>query len=128
MSRGLRRYINAENAKRPDKLTQVPKEEWPEQSQDPRRLSVWVSRHFLVQVFQEKPDLLRISVNRVKFRDDGKWEENISWDELQGIKRAIGFGDCYAVEVYPRDEDVVNVSNMRHLWLMEHPLDIGWRT
>jgi hypothetical protein len=32
-----------------------------------------------------------------------------------------------AVEVYPKDSDIVNVANMRHLWLVDDKTNIGWR-
>lgn len=44
--------------------------------------------------------------------------DGITWDDLQWIKRAAGYGDREAVEVYPLDDDVVNVANMRHLWIL----------
>jgi hypothetical protein len=90
---------------------------------------VFISRKFLVQVYQESteeyPTLYRLSVNRVKRNQHG-WAENITWEELQQIKREIGYGDWFAVEIYPRDKDAVNVANMRHLWLFEKPLSVGW--
>jgi hypothetical protein len=30
------------------------------------------------------------------------------------------------VEIYPRDRDIVNIANMRHLWVMAEPLALGW--
>ena len=42
------------------------------------------------------------------------------------VKREIGFGDWYALEIFPRDGDIVNVANMRHLWMLATPLSIGW--
>jgi hypothetical protein len=67
-----------------------------------------------------------MTVNRVVYRTNGNADGNISWDDLQRIKREIGRGEMYAVEVYPRDADLVNVANMRHLWLFDEPLDCGW--
>jgi hypothetical protein len=94
-------------------------------------IEVWVSREFLVQVYAPRPTegqlpVCRLSICRVTAGSDGRWEDGISWDELQRAKREIGRGDAYAVEVYPRDRDVVNVANLRHLWLFDEPLDIGW--
>lgn len=40
-------------------------------------------------------------------------------NDLQRLKRECGRGDLDAVEVYPRDCDVVNVANMRHLFVFE---------
>ena len=38
-----------------------------------------------------------------------------------------GFGDRDAVEVYPADNAIVNVANMRHLFVFENPLPYVWR-
>ena len=67
-----------------------------------------------------------MSVTRTTFRGDGRTDDGITWDELQGLKRSIGRGEQYALEVYPRDSDIVNIANMRHLWLFEEPMDCGW--
>lgn len=109
-------------------LTEVPESEWPQVETNERRIKVWVSHNFLVQAFLEHHDsgILRLSVNRVKITKSGAWKDRITWDELQAIKREVGYGDYYAVEVYPRDRDIVNVANMRHLWVMPEPLPLGW--
>ena len=54
------------------------------------------------------------------------WAVGISWDSLQDIKRRRGYGDKYAIEIYPREVDIVNVAAMRHLWVLPEPLNIGW--
>lgn len=43
------------------------------------------------------------------------------------IKRQLGYGDFDAVEVYPKDNDVVNVANIRHLFILNEPLPFIWR-
>ena len=111
-------------AKRPMALTAVPKASWPSEP-GARPIEVWQSREYLVQLFEE-PCGHRLTVCRVMLGVDGRWEDGLSWDELQRIKRATGFGDTYAFEIYPRDRDIVNVANMRHLWLLREPLPIGW--
>ena len=58
---------------------------------------------------------------------DGRWKDDITWDELQEIKRQAGYGNQMAVEIYPDDLDIVNVANMRHLWILDEPLPIGWK-
>lgn len=78
-----------------------------------------------MQAFDEG-NAIRLSVNRTTLGDNGRWVENITWDELQELKRQCGFGDWYAIEVYPRDKDVVNVANMRHLWVLQESLNVGW--
>lgn len=101
-------------------MKQIPYEQWPSSQQDPRRSEVWLDEGFLAQVFREDGDILRVSVNRVFVGEDG-----ITWEELMEVKRRIGRGEDYAVEVLPRDRDIVNVANMRHIWIMPHPV-CGW--
>ena len=109
---------------KPSKLTPVHKSNWPANN-DRKRIEVWLSDKYLVQVFDEGHSL-RMSVNRVT-QTDGKWDEGLSWDELQQIKGDIGRGNKYAIEIYPRDCDVVNVAHLRHLWILPKMLPIGWR-
>jgi len=44
-------------------------------------------------------------------------KDGITWDELWNAKNALGFADHEAVELYPRVADLVNVANIRHLWV-----------
>jgi hypothetical protein len=132
MNRQQRRALKREQhtfvKELPAKLTLVPENEWP--SFSPRPARVWRSRKYLVQLYEVHhpgiPSLLRISICRSKVSTGGRWEDGLTWDELQAIKREVGFGEWYAVEVYPRDCDIVNDANMRHLWVMPIPLTIGW--
>lgn len=130
MRRSAASQVNVLALSRPASLQEVSSSEWPKSKFDPKRTHVWQSRKFLVQMFDEDCfqgiDTRRISVARVTMKDDGNWNENITWEELMQVKREIGFGHWYAVEVYPRDDDIVNVANMRHLWLLAQRLDIGW--
>ncbi|MGL0761287.1 DUF4222 domain-containing protein [Citrobacter freundii] len=59
--------------------------------------------------------------------NSGRWKDGISWDALQEIKNAVGYADRDAVEIYPAQKDVVNVANMRHLWIVNEPLNFAWR-
>jgi hypothetical protein len=117
-----------EAQKRPATLTEIRRDLWP--MSQTKQTHVWHSRKFLVQMFDEEPfqgiDTRRISVCRVTLKNDGAWEEGLSWEELMQIKREIGFEDWYGLEIFPRDVDIVNVANMRHLWLLALPLSIGW--
>lgn len=125
-SRNMRRRLKSENANQSARLLPTSKWQWPDDN-DPKRKEVWRSRNYLVQVFTEDDGVLRVSVNRTTIKLDGGWEENISWEELQEIKGQIGRGDKYAIEIYPRDCDIVNVANMRHIWILPKILPIGWR-
>lgn len=49
-------------------------------------------------------------------REDGK--SGISWDQLQKIKTIVAGENARAIEIYPRDKDIVNDLNMRHLWIV----------
>lgn len=126
-TREQRRALERENAKRPAVLARVPEHEWPANA-DPRLVEVWRSRRFLVQVFAESAGVTRFSICRTTVNAEaGRWEEGISWDELQQLKRECGRGHLDAVEVFPADRDVVNVANMRHLWVLDQPLPFAWR-
>lgn len=107
-------------------LKKVPKDDWPAgKFYDPNRMAVYQSKQFLVQVFKEPNDGKRVSVNRVKSDENG-WKAEITWDELQQIKNKIAGYEAYAVEVYPRAQDVIRAANMRHLWVFDQPLAVGW--
>jgi hypothetical protein len=130
--RAAQAYARAEQKNRPARLTEIPREEWPRAyalAEHPPT-HVWVSQKYLVQMFDEEPfqgiDTRRLSINRSTLKSDGHWDEDLVWTELQAIKREIGFGDWYGVEIYPRDRDVVNVANLRHLWILAAPLNLGW--
>jgi len=108
-------------------LKPVPKENWPARCHDPKRSNVWVNAYFLVQEFQEDNGVIRLSVNATSIASSGRWKDSISWDALQEIKSSVGYGDRDAVEIYPRDSDVVNVANMRHMWITPEPIAFAWR-
>jgi hypothetical protein len=120
----------------PEQLEEMPRADWPPQRSPDSEypLSVWRSRHYLAVVYpapiymagRRGIPVRRLSVNRVTLRDDGRWDENIPWQDLMRCKRETGHGDWYGLEVYPRDRDIVDVANMRHLWLLSEPLAIGW--
>ena len=78
----------------------------------------------MVQEFHEGKNI-RLSVNRTMPGKDS-WLEDITWEELQTVKREVGYGDRLAVEIYPEDVNIVNVANMRHLWIIDG-LDLGWK-
>lgn len=110
-------------------LRELPPEMWYEQvSKIPEYLEkVYLSRSFLVQVYVEpdKPDRLSICRNGVD--KDGNWLEHITWEELQHIKNSVGYSDYDCIELFPKECDVVNVANMRHLWAVGQ-IDFVWRS
>ena len=48
-----------------------------------------------------------------------------SWPEAQRIKNELAGDDVMAVEIYPRECDVVDGADMYHLWALEKPLPIN---
>lgn len=123
-TKAQRLALKRENKKWPEFLRPLPREDWPRDDDD-ARIGVFRSRQFLAQVFLEQSGF-RISVNRTRLNDRGRWDDRITWNELQRIKRQAGFGDNWAYEIFPPDRDVVNVANMRHLWIPDDVPGFGW--
>jgi hypothetical protein len=133
MNRQQRREQNKQLAKDnqswPSELVEWPQSEWPvDADTDGAPIKVWRSKLYLVQQYPAiTPALCRLSVN-IAARLGDRWADGITWEQLQQIKRQVGYGGFDAVEVYPDDDDVVNVSNMRHLWILEPgSLPFAWR-
>lgn len=106
----------------------IPESEWPSLRTQPPS-EVWRNHRYLVQVYQGRPADLwshRLTVCRTAINTRGQWLDGITWEELQWIKNELGYADRYGIEVYPREDDEVNVANMRHVWLLREPLAVGW--
>lgn len=130
--RHRRSALSAGNRLYGKSLVVVPPSEWPEHllnrsGSSPNR--AMRSRDFLVQIFYEKKDIVRLSINRTAIGNDGMWLDGITWDQMQAIKAEAGYADCDAVEVFPADKDLVNVANIRHLWVMPRGFQFhfAWR-
>lgn len=113
-------------------MVPVPRDRWPVL---PIRQpdEVWLSDSFLVQLHREDGGMIRLTVSRRQVqaaaRNGGAdWCDGISWDELQAIKRAVGYAQRDALELFPADRDLVNVANMRHLWIPPEPVAWAWRS
>jgi hypothetical protein len=124
-----RKHLREENLKWPATLRLVPQHQWigTQRPGEMPRMAVWRSRTFLVQGYQERDGIIRISVSRNELTRTGDWKAGITWDDLQRIKHEAGYGDRDAVEIYPCDEDIVDVANMRHLWILPDPCPFKWR-
>jgi hypothetical protein len=123
-----RRALRKQNARYHRHLTEVPKEEWESLKTNPMPVKVWQSKEFLVQQFSVSTvGGVRLSVNRTAINDDGSWVDGITWDDLQRIKHECGFGNEVAIEIFPPDKDVVNVANLRHLWIVHPAPEFMWR-
>lgn len=123
-SRQQRRLLEKDNSKQPLALQQVPRNQWPDHPRSPKE--VWRSRDYLVQVYAEANGVERLSISSTSLQGE-RWADGLSWDDLMMLKRQSGRGDRDALEVYPADRDIVNVANMRHLWLPAEPVAFAWR-
>lgn len=123
MNRQQRRTHNAQQRTQPDTLTPIPPSEW--KSHPKNILNVWRSRQYFVQLYRDDA-ALRITINRTELKAGTNWKDNIPFEDLMRIKREIGYGDTQAIEIYPPDAEVVNVANMRHLWIPNDRLNIGF--
>lgn len=127
ITRAQRKRLQTENRKHAATLSPVHESEWPQVGNGQRPNRVLRSRHYLVQEFLESNGIIRLSANRTKMLPDGHWDDGLTWDELNTIKQQCGYAERYAIEIYPDDSNIVNVANLRHLWILPDPLDIGWR-
>ncbi len=94
----------------------------------PLFLKAMRSSEYLVQFYRVPSPLVRVRLSICRTRLDGqRWADGIDWETLQRLKSEAGFGDFDAVEVFPSDSDVVNVANMRHLWVLSEPAAFAWR-
>lgn len=127
-SRRERRALEADNRARPTKLQRLDEREWAHiTTPGIPRVEVWRSSGFLLQIFAEPNGVERLTISRTSIKGD-RWDDEISWDDLQRLKRECGRGERDAVEIYPADKDIVNVANMRHLWLTQAEVPFKWKT
>lgn len=129
---GQIRQFTRENKGRPLHLVEVPRAEWTERMTlhafaptGSIAVQVFQSREFLLVVW-DQAGTTRLSVMRTDFDIRTRHQRaDITWDDLQRLKSEAGFGDATAVEIYPPDKRVVNVANMRHLFIVDAP-DFMW--
>jgi hypothetical protein len=122
------RLLREENRRFPVHLVEIPADEWP----DPvpaRLVRVLRSCAFAVQVYREPCGVLRLSCCRAALRADGRWVDGITWEELQALKAQAGYADREAIEIYPPADQVVDVANTRHLWVLPagERMPFSWR-
>src|ERR1035437_7391132 len=124
--RDASRQLDGDSLRFPDHLVEIPIA--PAEASPGRSHPVksWRSRHFLV-VLWDQGGHPRLTIQRCKLRADGQWMDGITWEELQRLKSEAGFGAWWAVELFPADASVVNVANMRHLFLLPAPPSFAWK-
>lgn len=126
--RALVRQLERDNGQWPEVLVEVPRAQWPPLRPGHSPIGVMRSRRVLCQVFEEAGGVVRLTFNQTWIDETTwRWADGLSWDDLQRLKREAGFGDREAVEVYPPDESVVNVGNLRHLWVLPERLPFSWK-
>lgn len=91
-----------------------------------RPQEVWRSRRFLVQIYPPKNGGQRLSVCTTE-PTGHTWKDGITWDDLQRLKAECGRANTWAVEIYPADFNIVNVANMRHIWLIHEAPPFAWK-
>lgn len=125
--RAALRQLELDNASASATMKAVPPDQWPA-CMIGKVVMLFRSRQFLAQLYEEPNGVLRLSVNRSMTDKQGdRWIDGITWDQLQQVKAECGFGNQWAVEVYPPEPDIVNVANVRHLWLLPQAPDFAWR-
>jgi hypothetical protein len=109
-------------------LTQVPEDQWPEDVAGLGHgvlVALWRSqtRMVLVRKYDHPTVTARICVMALGCRARNN---PLGWDELQRIKRHVGFGDHFAVEAFPEDEHVSDGAPVRHLWVLPERPEWAW--
>lgn len=121
--RQMRKLVMKENASYGKAFVELPS---PVASpKAPKR--AWRNRDYLVQLYQEPSLHYRLTINSTQLLASGHYKDGLTWDELWAIKDAVGFGSAWAVEVFPPDGAVVNVANMRHLFILPEAPPYAWK-
>lgn len=90
----------------------LPPQEWPTTASPHGLRRVHKSDALIVMECARPGNLTLLMIQRLDARD------GLTWDDLQWVKGALGYGDREALEMYPREDLVVNVANIRHLWML----------
>lgn len=125
-----RAYMREQNRRYGPHLVRIPNPDWPLDAFSVGHLpsEVWRSRQYLVVIWQQG-DYERLSVNRTELvaGSVNRFKEDISWEDLQRLKAECGRGECWCVEIYPADHHLVNVQNMRHLFVLKDAPEYAWK-
>jgi len=127
MRQASEKYLRTENKKWGDNLQSVPREKWPEPIPGRPLINVYRSNRYLVQEYTE-PGGTRLSICRTALLPTGDWDDGLTWDELMEIKRQAGYPHRWAYECYPPESQIVNIANMRHLFIPDDIPDFGWHS
>ena len=79
---------------------------------------VWRNKKYTVMVWNV-PAGKKLTISRNTWDSHTRrYHDGITWDEIMEIKRACGFGEQNAIEFFPPDSEVVNIANVRHIWIL----------
>lgn len=132
--KNVNREMARTNKKFPNHMVEIPKEHWPdtlkahEHQADVmcKPVAAWRSNKFFAQVVEEPGGAIRISINRTRINENYDFADGITWDDIFCIKNEIGYADKDCIEIYPAKNDLVNVSNIRHIFLLDEPHPLNW--
>jgi hypothetical protein len=82
---------------------------------------LWSNGYFICTVYRDIVNgFLRLTVETADRSD-------LTWDQLMWVKRQLGRGNRWCVEMYPDDREVVAVGRaLRHLWIVDGPPESAW--
>jgi len=127
----VNREMARENAKYGRELVKIEYADWPENVKNYdgplKPIAAWRNARFFVQVCEEPNGAVRISVNRTQIDETYNMVAGITWDELYIIKNEIGYADKDCIEIYPAESTLVNVANIRHLFVLNEPHPFNWK-
>lgn len=103
-------------------MQKLDKDKWPFIfSLESEVLDVWMSKDYIAILYRQLIDnQKRLTVNSL--RKNGKdYKDGITWDELQRIKNECLGKEVWCIENYPAESKLINLSNQRHLFLLDEP-------
>lgn len=113
------KQVEDERQKMPDHLVKVDLKSYYEG--DPAKdgiTEIWVSNSFRLAVFVHADGTEQLNIHRTHIdHENDAWKDGITWDEMMELKRQCGRGERDFFEWFPRDSNIVNNGNFRHLWL-----------
>lgn len=104
----------------PEKLTLVSPNDLdlPYSSHPQDILEIWRSKKYLVIVWKV-PAGKKLSISRQEWDSkERRYKDGITWDEIMEIKHDIGMGNKTGIEFFPADDEVINLGNVRHIWIV----------
>lgn len=96
-------------------------------STDINFVKAYRNKCFLITIYKEQ-FAIRLSINKIEINKKGtRWQDGITWDEIQNIKNKLGYRDMCALEVYPPEDDKVDVANIRHIFIVKNAPPFMWK-